>query len=1050
MPAFPQIPLPLTAGIAPGADPVQPATWNFTDITSDVREYGGVQITAGRSDEATLVERTRQDATLDCRSGNYSRVNPLGAYYGLLDKGTPLQVKVTRIVDTFTRTTSNGLGTEPDSGLIWAHTSASTWSTNGSSALCGIPSAGFAAFAVLLNAAADDVDVTRVSSLSAVTTGAAWVDATVVRYVDTSNFYRLHIEFGLSGVLGVKIAKVIAGAVTDLTSVISTGITYAAGTKIRSRVRAIGPTLQIRVWLDGNAEPSTWNAQVDDDDLSGQAVGVYEWRVSPNSNAGTLTCTIDDFRMDAIRATTPVPEWPVRWSQSGADVTAPISGLGILRRLGQGQPSLRSPISRQLLRYSPAGMWELADESGSTSVASAVSGGRTGSAVDVTFGVEGPPGAAGAVQLNTALSYVEGACSGPNTPDGYAGMIYCKLPSAPGSEANLLWINAAGTATQWRITGDATGFRLYATAADGSAVVTPGGAALYTIDPTKWFAIQLETNVSGGTVNWALIWHQVGGTVFYATTGSFAGTAARTTGFRATGLLGATYSAAWLGDNDLPFVDATFMAVSNGYAGETAGSRLARLAAEEGVPLRIIGDPAVTARMGVQKPGTFLDLARECEAADQGVLHESGGGSALGYLTHRARLNGAAVMTLDFASGHIAAPPEPTDDDQRLRNRINLTRRGGSAVTLSDPVSIAKSGTYGDDLTVNLQADAQLPDHAGWRLHLGTLDDLRWPRIELQLHRNPALIASWCKVRIGSRITIAHPPAAAGGETLDLIVEGWTETLGIYTWDVVLTCSPAKPWQVGVYGDTASRYDSASTSVHGAATSTATSIVFVTENQNETWSTTSVPYEVLVGGERVRVTAMSAPGSSAALVDGGFEAGVSQWIAVSGNLTQSSTFAHTGTFSALLTTTGSPTQAYIRPLLIQAAPVIPGVSYTLSVWVRSAALLSDVRATIDWVDASYNYLSTSDSGSASLASGSWVQRQITVTAPAGAAYAHYGSTVLGSPAAGTLLYTDDVVFTASFVKYQTATVTRSINGVVKAQTNRTPIHIATPGRWALL
>jgi hypothetical protein len=132
------------------------------------------------------------------------------------------------------------------------------------------------------------VDITHVASLSAVATGAAWVHATVVRYSDTSNYYRLHTEFGTGGLVSVKIAKHVAGCPTDMVAT-----PPPASVLGRHPDPYPGPgdraDLQIRCWLDGGTEPDTWHAQADDTDLTGTVPACYEWRVVGNTNVGTLT-----------------------------------------------------------------------------------------------------------------------------------------------------------------------------------------------------------------------------------------------------------------------------------------------------------------------------------------------------------------------------------------------------------------------------------------------------------------------------------------------------------------------------------------------------------------------------------------------------------------------------------------------------------------------------------------------------------------------------------------------------------------------------------------
>jgi hypothetical protein len=851
--AFPSTRLPIVAALALGADPVDPSTWAFTDVSDDVRSDGGIEVTVGRADETAQVNATGVAADLDNRAGDYCRVNPLSAHYGLLTRGTPLEVRVTRINDTFTR--SGALGIDADSGLAWT-VLGSTWATTGSAATSALSSANLFNQATVA-AGGHDVEVTHVSSLSAVTTGAAWVDATIVRRIDDNNYYRLHTEFRTTGTIACKIAKVVNGGSTDLTSVVDTGVSYSAGTAIKTRVRAVGSRLQIRAWLNSGTEPTTWTAEADDTTLvDGTEVGLYEWRVVGNTNVGTLTATIDNFRCDVVRATTPVPEWPARWDQSGNDATTPVVGAGILRRLSQGQPALRSPIYRQLsgLTSYVQGYWPLEDGSDATQGTNAVNGRPPATVVDGSFGATtGPPGGSSALTLNTAASSrVQGTVpSWTITQNGYAAMFYVTMsaPVSGGIGIRLMELQTAGTIVRWTV--DINDLSLTVTAYTSSGAVSfTSGPTLHGVDVTEPWAIQLEARENGANVDWNLYWHTVGSTGFGSMGGTYAGTADRiVTGTAWAPVDGTVVSHLWLGDDLLPFVDTTFMRVSNGYAGETAGARLVRLAAEGGVPLAVIGDTASTTPMGAQPPATLLEAMRQCEAADQGVLHERGAG--LGYLTREARINGDPVMELDFASGHVAAPPEPTDDDQRLRNRIVL-RSGGSEVTAEDEDSVFADGAYVDELDVNLAGFGQLSDHAYWRLHLGTLDGLRWPSIQLNLARNPSLIDDWCRVRIGSRITIANPPSQVGTDDLDLIVEGWTERLTEYGWDVTVACSPAEAWKVGVWDSATSLWGLKTGTTVGTHNSSTTTITVGITSDFEELSPNSA-YDIDVAGEQIGV-----------------------------------------------------------------------------------------------------------------------------------------------------------------------------------------------------
>jgi hypothetical protein len=127
--------------------------------------------------------------------------------------------------------------------------------------------------------------------------------------------------------------------------------------------------------------------------------------------------------------------------------------------------------------------------------------------------------------------------------------------------------------------------------------------------------------------------------------------------------------------------------------------------------------------------------------------------------------------------------------------------------------------------------------------------------------------------------------------------------------------------------------------------------------------------------------------------------------------------AHAGIRSGLMTSVGTPTQAFVR----KSIPVIGGQSYTCSLWAYSTPGYASVAAAIDWFDSLGAYITTFSSSS-SLAAATWANRSVTGTAPGNAASASYGPSLLSNPPNNTQAYFDDVAFTGPAYGASTLTV----------------------------
>jgi hypothetical protein len=849
--------LDIRVDIAPDAEPDGDQNdWLWRDISSYRRQSGDVEINYGRNDEASEVEAGDATATFSLRDGLLSPRNPTSELYGRIGPNTPIRYRLRIVEDTFNgRTVASGWGTASD-GHTWSATAAH--SVSGGAGLVAITAANNAREAYLTDAGALDTDTIYSVSLSAVTTGQPWISALLLRRSDASNQYRVHTELKPAGVVTIKLTRVEDGSITDIIEDLTTAATYSAGTKVWTRVQVDGGILRAKVWSGVLADqPDAWNIWSTLVRLEAGGIGLYQWRFAGNTNVGTLTASIDDLTVDALLWAGNVPEWPPRWDKSGQDSTISLTAAGPFRRLDQGEEATQSPLALQLPRYDPAGYWRLEDGSEATTAASGIPGGIPAYISGVTFGDEDcPGGASSAMKLAGTGTYnFRGQITG-NTTGNFAALFFIKFASLPAGTNVIEW-RTRGTVRRWVIRAISTGWQVKVYDAIGD-LLYDGGTILYVDAPTEWTAVQLEVAQNGSAIDWTLVWNRVGSGTFWASGDSVpASTSVRLTDVlipSTVGTVDALISHIWAGTNDLPFVTTSFLAVSSGYVGELASDRIQRLFDEKGSPVSI--SPGASEPLGRQRPGKFLELVRESAKGDIGTLYERLGMSA--FLPRARRLNGPVRMVLDWSAGELAEAPQPTDDDQRLRNRWRVSRTGGSEATAENTESIAKHGLVSDATEVNIEVDSRLRPFAEWFTHLTTYDELRWPSIEIDLIANPHLIPQFLTCRIGSRIQVTNPKDQVGGVTIDLIIEGVKQVIGRTRWDVTVACSPALPWQVGVYDDTTKRYDSRSTTLNAGYDGDDTTMVVTFPRLGDAWSQVSEPYLWDVAGETIRVTSMGA------------------------------------------------------------------------------------------------------------------------------------------------------------------------------------------------
>ncbi|SCF22556.1 hypothetical protein [Micromonospora mirobrigensis] len=875
------------------------STSGWADITADVRQADGIRIRRGRSAEGKVADPSTCSMVLDNRAGKYSPRNPASPYYGKLGRNTPIRVRVAEVDPSRAVAVPGTATVEPVTAP-------------GTLALGG----------------AGDLDVRFQGRHHAGWFGGdRWI-MLAARFEPTGNQRCWYFGVVPGGYLGFvwytdggstfgfaqSTVPIVAEASGELTVNVELDVDNGAGgwsVRFYQARTMAGPWQQVGATRTGAGVTSVFNsastplnvgwehnvnAQPFVGDLIALQVRVGGTLVtSPNfasMSLGTSTLTDAQGRVYTLSSEArvidrgarfygEVSSWPVRWSPTGADRWVPITAAGVTRRLAQGKTPLRSPLYRTLVAAKPTAYLPLEDGPSSTRPSSAAAGVSAGRSSGVEFGVTSNrlAGATTTARFTAPDGYLGSSVVHRPSATVWSVLTFFRLSSAPtGADTVFLRIYCAGgRVARWDwLVGNGV-YRWIGYDIDG-VVVDNRVLTNSVAPPTSWSLMYFEVVRSGSSTTWKPVFANAGSPTYYTdpsapyTITGLPGYPTRIDVLSSTYLDGSQWSHLAVDDQKLLTVG-DLTALSSAYAGELAGRRMARVAAEAGVELVIDGLADDTIPLGPQPVGTALDVIRDAAAADMGILQERRGALALSYRP-RSSLYNRPALALPYDGGYLTEPLEPVDDDDAVRNDITVSRPDGAsvrAVRTSGPLSIADPpagvGVYDTSETVNVASDALLDDVAGWLLLLGTVDDARWPRIGVQL-AGPAWPvdtdrrATAVALDAGDVVALTNLPDWVPGGVARAMVQGYDEQIGQYTWSIVWNATPADPWTVAITNGP-QRAGATGASLATAVTAASATLSLTATESGALWTTNPLdfPLDLRVGEEQVTVSAITGTAS---------------------------------------------------------------------------------------------------------------------------------------------------------------------------------------------
>lgn len=561
------------------------------------------------------------------------------------------------------------------------------------------------------------------------------------------------------------------------------------------------------------------------------------------------------------RATAFVNGWPLQPIAGVTAIRTPIVASGRLRRLQTRTKPLRSALTRTVSAMTGLlAHWPLEDGS-VASYAAATSSAvpaltRTGT---LTF-ASASPGGCGPLPDFTGGGSLQASMVGTATGAIEVGFVFRALQTVDPIEP-LLWRTSTGMVLSLFANAGSTQFTVQPAAGGGVGGSTVGAQNLL---DGLWHSVQLTAKQNGADVDVCVTIDGVAvptPALATATLGGFRfiqpGANELPTDLVQKYNLGGLYVVT--PTTLTPASAATFAAAVDGFAGETAAAREARLFAELGITGTVTtGTLGTVQAMGPQGVAAPAPILQDAEKTDGGRLHDGGHLGRLVYLSNSVRYNQAVGLALDYLQGHLKDTLRGTFDDQGIVTDSELSRPSGSS---AEYAVTSVEGEYDEGLTVNVDTDTQLPYIAQQHVAVGTFADMRFPIVDVDLIASPGLAQQIVATAVGTRVSISNLPVPKYPPgVVDLFIEGYTETISARTWRLAFACTPGGIYRAAVIQDSANPWlvDAGSSALNAGITATVTSVAIKTTS-GPLWSTSGADYPALVlcDGEEMRITAMA-------------------------------------------------------------------------------------------------------------------------------------------------------------------------------------------------